>query len=392
VYLAYVAWRAQAAAPGIVSTPISSIGAAPIPRNGEDDVKAELPSSLSPNVRPTEVDERSPREVAAAATPAVKSTGSVPDASARHVEVHAQEPAQLIATARAQILYRSTALGDTYGRVSMANVGSIDEPRFVSPIECDRVHFAAGTGLCLAAKRGVFTTFHAYVFDREFVVRHSIPLLGVPSRARVSPDGRFAAMTVFVTGHSYAGSDFSTRTSIVDAKTGQFIIEDLETLTVYRDGSSFKAEDFNFWGVTFVPNSSRFFATLGTANQHYLVEGDSEGKTASVVTLRAECPSLSPSGTRVAFKRRVEQGGGSSPFIWRLYVRDLATGKETELAGETRNVDDQVEWLDDLNILYSLPERSTGPSASTDTWVISTETAAQPRLLLRYAFSPAVVR
>jgi hypothetical protein len=383
LYAVYVAWRTQAAAPDIISAPISRVGA--------DDRQMQGDSPVSAGTRKTEVQGAARPEVPTAPSVPANPAASRQDASRRSEALQASEPKR-VAGARVQILYRSTALGDTYGRVSMANVGSTDEPRYVSPIECDRVHFAAGTGLCLRAKRGVFTTFHAHVFDRDFVVRHSVPLLGVPSRARVSPDGRFAAMTVFVTGHSYAGSDFSTRTSILDARTGQFIIEDLETLTVYRDGVPFKSEDFNFWGVTFVRDSSRFFVTLGTKDQHYLLEGDSQARTASVVTTRAECPSLSPAGSHVAFKRRATQTDGTSRFTWRVYVLDLSTGKETELGGETRNVDDQVEWLDDQTILYSLPEQASGPTASTNTWAISTQAGAAPQLLLPYAFSPAVVR
>ena len=382
LYAAYAAWRTQAAAPAIVSTPITSVGA--------DDGHLEAPPPSSAGGPAVKVHGIVPDKTASAIPK--KATAAEQDSAPKAADLQTQEPQHVPVAARMQLLYRSTALGATYGRVSMANLGATDEPRYVSPIECDRVHFAAGTGLCLEAKRGVFTTFHAHVFDRNFVVRHTVPLLGVPSRARVSPDGRFAAMTVFVTGHSYAGSDFSTRTSILDATTGQFIIEDLETLTVYRDAVPFKSDDFNFWGVTFVRHSNRFFVTLGTKDQHYLLEGDVQARTASVVTTRAECPSLSPAGTHVAFKRRAAQADGNSRFTWRLYVLELSSGKETELRGETRNVDDQVEWLDDHTILYSLPDQASGPTASTNTWAISTEAGAAPWLLLPYAFSPAVVR
>ena len=63
-----------------------------------------------------------------------------------------------------------------------------------------------------------------------------------------------------------------------------------------------------------------------------------------------ECPSLSPDGTRIAYKHRtgVEDArrGGST-------VLDLATMRETPLA-ETRSVDDQAEWLDDDHVLYGV--------------------------------------
>jgi hypothetical protein len=296
------------------------------------------------------------------------------------------------APASTQILYRSTALGESYGRVSMAKLDAADEPRYVSPIECDRVHFAAGTGVCLAAKRGVFTTYHAYLFDRNFAVMHTVPLVGVPSRARVSPDGRLAAMTVFVSGHSYAGSDFSTRTSILDTSTGQFVIEDLETLSVTRDSAPFKPEDANFWGVTFTRDASRFYATLGTRKQQYLIEADIVGRQARIIATGVECPSLSPDGSRIAFKRRLAAPEDPNRIRWRLYVLELLTRAETELSGETRNIDDQVEWLNDQQVLYALPSQSNAATASTDTWVLAIRPGAVPRMALPFAFSPSVIR
>ena len=74
---------------------------------------------------------------------------------------------------------------------------------------------------------------------------------GVPSRARVSPDGRYGATTVFVTGHSYASTGaFSTETLIIDLATGQSL-GNLEEWKVEKDGQTIDAPDVNFWGVTF---------------------------------------------------------------------------------------------------------------------------------------------
>ena len=36
---------------------------------------------------------------------------------------------------------------------------------------------------------------------------------------------------------------------------------------------AFKSIDFNFWGVTFGRDGDRFFATLKTRGQRYLVKG-----------------------------------------------------------------------------------------------------------------------
>ena len=144
----------------------------------------------------------------------------------------------------------------------------------MTALRCDRLDLAAGHGICLTARRGVFTTYEAILFDADFQARHTLPLSGVPSRTRVSPDGRLVAMTVFESGHSYSSGQFSTRTSIVDFDTGEVVVPDLERFTVLRDGKPIQGVDFNFWGVTFTRDGSRFYATLATGGRQYLIEGD----------------------------------------------------------------------------------------------------------------------
>src|SRR3954454_21709626 len=69
-------------------------------------------------------------------------------------------------------------------------------------LACERVYFAAGRGICMGvAPSGVEYT--ASVFDSKLRRLHTTTLTGLPSRTRVSPDGRYGAMTVFVTGDSY---------------------------------------------------------------------------------------------------------------------------------------------------------------------------------------------
>jgi hypothetical protein len=131
----------------------------------------------------------------------------------------------------------------------------------------------------------------------------------------------------------------------------------------------------------------RFYATLASRGGTYLIEGDISARRATVLRENVECPSLSPDGTRLVFKKRVDGGG---PVAWRLHLLDLAAGVETPLA-ETRNVDNQVEWLDAEHILYGLPDETSRPSASTDTWVLGVD-GGGPRLLVAGAWSPAVVR
>jgi hypothetical protein len=281
------------------------------------------------------------------------------------------------------ILFRQTALGDRYGRVVLAPLDAVRESRVATPLACDRVHYAAGRGVCLAADRGVVTTYKAVTFDDTFAARHEIPLPGVPSRVQLAPDGTRAGITVFVSGDSYASGTFSTRTTIVDMATGD-VLGNLEEYAVTRDGRPFKAVDFNFWGVTFA-DANRFYATLASGGRTYLVEGDVSTRRARTLRDGIECPSLSPDGTRVAFKKRVRDG---VRLTWRMGVLDLASLQET-LVADTRNVDDQAEWLDDEHVIYGLPSSTT--PGSSDVWAVPADGTGEPRLLAGDAWSPVVV-
>jgi hypothetical protein len=280
------------------------------------------------------------------------------------------------------LAFRTTALGPGYGRMSLASLAQPDGPAQQAELVCDRLHLNAGRGICLSADRGVLTTYNAYLFDDHFAVRHTLPLGGLPSRARVSPDGRRGAYTIFVAGDSYDATNFSTRTFIVDMVSGAQLGQ-LEEFVVFRDNMPFKAVDFNFWGVTFAPDGNRFYATLASGGRTYLIEGDVDARNARVVTTGVECPSLSPDNSRIAFKRRVDGPRGAV----RLHVLDLATLELTPLA-ETRSVDDQVEWLDDNRLLYALPDGNGGSSI----WVVPADGSGAATAFARDAYSPAVLR
>lgn len=232
------------------------------------------------------------------------------------------------------------------GRVFVVDDGHVKR-RAGGHLACERVYFAAGRGICMGvAASGV--DYIATVFDARMRPVHTIRLSGFPSRARVSADGRYGAMTVFVTGDSYLGTSgaFSTRTYIVDMADGETLAQ-LEQFHVSKDGRPFDAPDFNFWGVTFAKDSNRFYATLGTGSHHYLVEGNVRDRSMRVLRDGVECPSLSPDGTRIAYKSRIGE-----QTRWRLRVLSLATSRDHGLA-EKRSIDDQVEWLDNETLAYS---------------------------------------
>jgi hypothetical protein len=287
------------------------------------------------------------------------------------------------------LVFLSTAVGDTYGKVAFVGLDDPSGPRYATALQCDRVYFAAEQGLCLGNNSvgGFLTSYSAYTFDRGFQPRATFHQNGIPSRVRLSPDGRHGATTVFITGHSYAEGGFSTQTVLVDIARGA-TLGDLEAFTVWRDGARFQAPDFNFWGVTFARDGNRFYATLGTGGRTYLVEGNLAAREARVLRENVECPSLSPDNTRLVFKKRVGSGG---QIVWHLHLLDLATLAETPLA-ETRSVDDQVEWLDDQHLVYALAESGPPRTTATDIWVLPVDGSAPPRVLVPQGYSPAVVR
>lgn len=258
------------------------------------------------------------------------------------------------------------------GRVFIVDHGDVKQ--LPGDLSCERVYYAAGHGICMGiAPSGVDYT--AQVFNSKMESVHEIALTGLPSRTRVSSDGRYGAMTVFVTGDSYLSSPtaFSTRTTILDMASGEQVGQ-LEQFEVSKDGKPFDAVDFNFWGVTFDPqDSNRFYATLGTGGVHYLVEGNIRDKTMRTLRDGVECPSLSPDGKRIAYKSRI-----GKEARWRLRVLDLATLADHAVA-EDRSIDDQVEWLDDDTLVYS-DERNV--------YTVPADGSGEAGLLVKDATSP----
>ncbi|MFJ6793335.1 TolB family protein [Streptomyces sp. NPDC091268] len=280
-----------------------------------------------------------------------------------------------------RIVFRNMAWGPHRDELASVPAAAPEGPRTASGVRCLRFHSAAGTGVCLQADKGaVQDGYEALVLDARLEVVASRPLAGIPTRARVSPGGHLVAWTVFVGGDSYAGTDFSTRTSLLDLRTGRYDAS-LEDFAIHKDGKTYRNADVNFWGVTFAADERTFYATLATGGQTYLVRGDLAERTVTTLRENLECPSLSPDGTRLVFKKRVP--GLSADAPWRLYALDLASMRETPLA-EERSVDDQVVWTDDRTVVYALPG-----DFGADLYSVPADGGGAPTRLMASALAPA---
>jgi hypothetical protein len=285
-----------------------------------------------------------------------------------------------------RVVFRNTAAGKGYGHVASVALSDPLGPRAVEDIACDRVDATAREYSCLRSERGIVPSYSATVYSSAGEEVAQWPLPGIPSRTRISPDGSLVATTAFVTGHSYASIGFSTET-VIRTATGDSL-GDLEEWTLILDGQPSAPTDRNFWGVTFLDDAT-FYATVGmsTSGVTHLVRGDVASRTLTTLAENVECPSLSPDGTRIAFKRAMSNAESNARWIPAVY--DLATG-EIALLPETRGIDDQIEWLDDKTLLYGMP-RTESPGDS-DVWQLAADGAGAPELFMEHAWSPSIVR
>jgi hypothetical protein len=227
-------------------------------------------------------------------------------------------------------------------------------------------------------------TYGITTVDAQLRLTDNAELAGLPSRVRMSADSSMLATTTFVGGHSYAQASFSTETII--RRNGKSL-GNIESWKSTVDGRPLRSVDRNFWGVTFAEDDETFYATAASGSTTWLMRGSLKGRSMNSLRTDAECPSLSPDQTKVAYKKRL---GDDARGVWRLAVMDLKSGQES-LLSETRSVDDQVEWLDDNRLLYGV-SRPGSEATTSDIWVVPADGTGSPAVFIPEASSPAVVR
>jgi hypothetical protein len=282
------------------------------------------------------------------------------------------------------VVFRNSALDAHYGQLTAVPLDDPAGARAILGLNCERTYATRTAGVCLFAKRGVVQTYGITMLDGELEPAGNAELAGQPSRVRMSADSSLVATTTFVSGHSYAQAAFSTETIIRrDGKS----LGNIESWRSTVDGRSLRSVDRNFWGVTFADDDDTFYATAASGSTTWLMRGSLKGKSMTSLRTDAECPSLSPDQTKIAYKKRLDSNARGA---WRLAVLDLRTGHESLLA-ETRSVDDQVEWLDDRRLLYAV-SRPGSEATTSDVWVVPADGTGSAQIFIAEASSPAVVR
>lgn len=306
-------------------------------------------------------------------------TTTSPAPAAQGDEFAGPHPGLLIDPGDVALAFVNRVPGDEYGLVGYL---SYDGTRNQTQLECGRIDLNRAGGVCLSVGGGISGTGQGLITDPALVPIKTFGLT-TPSRAAVSPDGSIVAWTGFTRGHSYLEpGEFATLTQVISVERS--LAADLETSFVTYDGDQIvRNADRNYWGVSFV-DSDRFFATVGFDDTTSVVEGRISDSRLDIVFPDATCPEVSPDGSTVVAK---EQRGDR----FQLVAIDVDSGERRDL-GETRSVDDQVEWVDDDTIVYALPNPDAGTAAQPvfDIWAVDTTPGATPRLLVPFADSPAV--
>lgn len=292
------------------------------------------------------------------------------------VDASSIKPSQLASRAPALSFIDDTA-GDS---LTVQSLPAGDE-RHHYKSACQRTAASNSYLLCLNRSGNLLLPFQATLFTLDLQEVKTVPVEGVPSRSRISPDGKYFATTSFVIGDSYAAELFSTRTVIFNTAADSDSGLNLEAFDLIINGEPFRFADTNIWGVTFVAGQDRFFATAAFNGHRYLVDGNIKKRRMVVLRDNVECPSLSPDGLRLVYKKRVEEGQYPK---WRFHLLDLVTNTERPLS-EDRSVDDQVAWLDDDTIMYAVPNGD-----AHDIWKLGIA-GGKPELMLKGAHSPVVI-
>ncbi len=289
-----------------------------------------------------------------------------------------------IAPTPGEVLVVNRTPGDDYGRLAIRHT---DGTRTLLERRCLRMHLAADHGVCVSRDEGtdpLFTTTFFASTNPDVEIK-SYPS-ALPSRARISPEGTFSAVTAFVSGGSYedVGAEATTIVTIDEIESTR-LVRGGNQLEVIADEVKYQDLDAQYWGMSFA-DEDEFYITGFYGDEAEVMHGTLTDMTVEPTGWVGSCPSLSPDGKTLVFKETTPNG-------FQLVAVDLES-QTTWKMGEARSVNDQVEWLDNDTILYALhPEGGDTPvEPQYDIWMLDIAEGSEPVLFLANADSPAVAR
>lgn len=288
--------------------------------------------------------------------------------------------------ASGEVLVVNRVPGDDYGRLAIRHT---DGTRTLLDRSCMRVHIAGDHGVCLSETDDIPVSFDTTFFEASNL---DVDIKGypsaLPSRARMSPTGRFSAVTAFVTGASYVDIGTETTTIVtIDEIDSNRLLRGANQFDIASDEDRFQTFDAQYWGITFAPDEDEVYVTGFYGEQPEIMRGTLNDMTLAPTGWIGSCPSLSPDGKTLVFKEARQDG------TFELVAVDVESNTKMKL-GEERSVDDQVEWLDNDTILYAVhPEGGDNPvQPEFDIWMLDIAPGSEPVLFLPNADSPAVAR
>lgn len=285
-----------------------------------------------------------------------------------------------------EVLVVNRVPGDDYGRLAIRHT---DGSRTLLDRECMRVHVSGDHGVCLSENTGLVSSFETTFFEAANIdVEIKSYASALPSRARISPDGTFSAVTAFASGSSYVdiGSETTTLVTIDEIDSNR-LLRGASQFEVLSSESRYDSFSVQYWGITFAEDEDEIYVTGFYDTAPEIMQGSLETMTIEPTGWIGSCPSLSPDGNTLVFKEMRQDGS------FELVMVDLQTNTKRKL-GETRSVDDQVEWLDNDTILYALHPEGGDEALQPefDIWMLNIAEGSEPELFLPNADSPAVAR
>lgn len=280
------------------------------------------------------------------------------------------------------VVFINRVPGADYKRVGIRRA---DGTRELLDRTCDRLHVQGSVGLCLDGPIGL-GRYDVDVIDFTSadlpILEHDVGVL--PSRARVAADQRWASATMFASGTSYQDvGAFATYVTVTGLAPddGPTVLLDRFALNQSDPSHTAFPDDRNYWGISWGENGD-FWVTAGSDAAVELLTGRADTRELFTTGIAGSCPSLSPDGETLVYKRTRPDGG------FDLVARTLRTGAERML-DESHSVDDQVEWLDNDTILYALHQGDpTVSQPEFDIWALDVTPGAAPVLFLPNANSP----